>query len=184
MPVKKARRKQRKLTDKQENFCIYVADGMKQTDAAIKAKYAKGSAHVSASENMANHLVVARIDELRGKKAKTIIRRREIKRDEVIDNLFTLYDKAVSADRIGDATNILKLMGLELNMFQTTQRNIEVPAWTEGLSADVLRVIEGDPDTFCAIMNKPQAFLAYLADFEAEPANDTAEHEDMQEAAG
>lgn len=51
----------KKLTEQQKKFCKYVASGLNTTQAALKAKYAKGSARQQGSRLMTNADISAQI---------------------------------------------------------------------------------------------------------------------------
>lgn len=74
---------EKKLTDKQEEFCQQYLIDLNGTQAAIRAGYSENSANEIASENLAKHSIQARLAELMEERRK----RCQVSQDDVVHEL-------------------------------------------------------------------------------------------------
>lgn len=107
----------RKLTDKQEAFCIEYATSCNATQAAKAAGYSEKTAHEQGKENLRKPYVIARIKELcaakeaeREQKILDVVKRREILSQIATDNESTKQDKIKAIDTLNkmDCTYVNK----------------------------------------------------------------------------
>ena len=169
------------FTALQERTLLNIANGMKDGDAGIAAGYSENNAHVTVSKLLARPEAQARLEELRNKVADRVIKRVEITKDKVMDEVWDTYEEARKNKRAGDALKALELIGKEKGMFANTNRNIEVSNWAEGLPLKVLQMITDDPEPFLFLMNNPEAYQDFVAQFDRGAGNDNNDNAELGE---
>ena len=102
------------LTPRRERFCREYLVDLNGSKASIRAGYAAGSAHVTASRLLRNPKVAARISELQAETAKRL----EVTVDSVMADLETLCQGAVETKQFGPAVRAKELQGKQLGLFR------------------------------------------------------------------
>lgn len=103
--------KEKKLTRKQEYFCNLIVNDPKitQEEAAIKAGYRKGTARFIAAENLTKPNIIAKIDQIKEEKKKTL----DIDENWVLQKLKNFAEAEIlDYFEIDPETNLLKLKDL------------------------------------------------------------------------
>lgn len=134
-------------SSKRERFCLFMAQGMRQTMAAKEAGFAVPK--TQANKLMRLPEIKARVAELGGKldleKVRAIVRTEMPTREYVLKGLI---ENVEAAKEVGDRSSVnkgLELIGKEIGMF--VQRNMQVDSPLQRLPADklvqLLQLIDG-----------------------------------------
>ena len=108
----------KKLTAKQEKFCLEYMVDLNATQAAIRAGYSEKTAQVIGAENLIKPMIANRINEMREEQAK----RTQISADFVLGGLKQIATEALDLKEY-DAASIkaLELLGKHLKLFTDKQ---------------------------------------------------------------
>ena len=101
------------MTPKQERFVAEYVKDLNATQAAIRAKYARGSADVTGARLLGNARVRAAVDE----KLQRVAERAELSVQWVLDRLRENAMSALAAEDRSAANRSLELIGKHLAMF-------------------------------------------------------------------
>ncbi|MBP2311898.1 terminase small subunit [Azospirillum soli] len=122
-----------------ERFAQAIARGVNQTNAAKEAGYPEASAHVRASELMKRPDVKARVAELKAKAETLAVKRVALSREEVLNRLLDVADKAMSTGNLNAANRAWELIGKEMGMF--VDRKMELKSPLDALNAQQLKAL-------------------------------------------
>jgi len=124
-----------KLTDKQQRFCQEYIIDLNATQAAVRAGYSIKTAHAIGHENLIKPYVKGEIVRLQADKAEKL----SLSAEQVLNNLWTVYNRAIETDRLADANKASELLGRHLGMFKD---RLEVEAYPGQRPPDTEQAIE------------------------------------------
>lgn len=117
----------KKLTNKQEMFCMeYVVD-FNATQAAIKAGYSENSAQEIGSENLSKPMIQARVQEL----MKDRIEKVQITAEDVIKDIIETRSETKEEKRYSERLKANELLGKYLAMWTDTVNNNNTNSGTQ-----------------------------------------------------